>query len=561
MIHGIKISRNAPPISHLMFADDTILFARANTREAENLLLCLNTYEAWSGQQCSKPKSSVLISNNIPADKKKEILQALSIDEVNGEEKHLGNPFIFKRRKRENYVKLKESMLQKLEGWKMKLLSYAGRLTLIKSVAAAMPIYMMSTNKVPISTCRGLDAILRKGEKQNLKGVHHVGADGSSIDFWNQPWIPWLDHNEFKELMDRLKLKRFTVKTIADISIGNEWNKEMVIPIFGEELGNKIMDIPRLPFPYRDRIIWKESQDGVFSVKRAYGVDQRFVTEKECPLCYGDIETSLHLFKECSFAKALWFSGPFPMRIEEYPGESMIDFLCHLIKSFPNCKRSEMITYSGCILDQIWRQRNNCLLSTVNANIDQARYKVLKAFSEMTDACLKEGINEWDRRTLLCTEGITTQMETPVQELKANHVIFTDASWKQGKAGLAAIMVNRSDGKWFFRTQSIVASTAMEAELRAILMALEWAIENNWKEIQILSDSQSITQALSKGVCPPDWKNFNVSLKIISLSKLLISCSFTYINRSGNSYADDLAKNARISSNSVDFVKGRVIPL
>ncbi|MCI23418.1 RNA-directed DNA polymerase (Reverse transcriptase), partial [Trifolium medium] len=50
-IHGVKICRGAPMVSHLLFADDCFLFCRASIDEANHLLKILKTYEDASGQQ------------------------------------------------------------------------------------------------------------------------------------------------------------------------------------------------------------------------------------------------------------------------------------------------------------------------------------------------------------------------------------------------------------------------------------------------------------------------------------------------------------------------------
>lgn len=34
MIHGLRIATSAPPISHLLFADDCVIFTRASVAEA-----------------------------------------------------------------------------------------------------------------------------------------------------------------------------------------------------------------------------------------------------------------------------------------------------------------------------------------------------------------------------------------------------------------------------------------------------------------------------------------------------------------------------------------------
>lgn len=57
LLSGIKISQKAPVISHLLFADDSIVFARANAQEAGCVVDILQTFERASGQKINLEKS------------------------------------------------------------------------------------------------------------------------------------------------------------------------------------------------------------------------------------------------------------------------------------------------------------------------------------------------------------------------------------------------------------------------------------------------------------------------------------------------------------------------
>lgn len=63
-LYGVSLSRNAPVISHLFFADDNMVFACANVREAEFILdMILRKYESLSGQTTNLNKCEVSFSN------------------------------------------------------------------------------------------------------------------------------------------------------------------------------------------------------------------------------------------------------------------------------------------------------------------------------------------------------------------------------------------------------------------------------------------------------------------------------------------------------------------
>lgn len=56
---------------------------------------------------------------------------------------------------------VKSKVLSKVAGWKMRSLSQAGRIVLIKVVATALPVYCMSTFLLPRGWCEDIDRILK----------------------------------------------------------------------------------------------------------------------------------------------------------------------------------------------------------------------------------------------------------------------------------------------------------------------------------------------------------------------------------------------------------------
>ncbi|KAL0001314.1 hypothetical protein SO802_015095 [Lithocarpus litseifolius] len=69
MLNGVSICRGCPMISHLFFADDSLLFCKTSRQECQKLIEVLELCEAASGQKISADKSSVFFSHNTPLDR------------------------------------------------------------------------------------------------------------------------------------------------------------------------------------------------------------------------------------------------------------------------------------------------------------------------------------------------------------------------------------------------------------------------------------------------------------------------------------------------------------
>jgi len=180
LLHGHRVCRSAPPISHLLFADDSIFFCKATMGEARVILGVLQEYEEASGQTVNLDKSNVTFGKGILQEQKDLILQELGMQEVAHQDKYLGLPMHVGRSKRRAFCAIKDRIGKRMAGWMNRLVSWAGREVLIKAVAQAVPTYAMSIFKLPKDLCSSIQAMINRfwwSHDLSKRKIHWIGGD------------------------------------------------------------------------------------------------------------------------------------------------------------------------------------------------------------------------------------------------------------------------------------------------------------------------------------------------------------------------------------------------
>ncbi|KAK0592975.1 hypothetical protein LWI29_028449 [Acer saccharum] len=100
---GFRCSRSGPKLSHLFFADDSLMFSKASDKDCQTIKRVLGFYAKASGQE----------------------------------------------NKRQLFASIRDRIWGKIKGWQSKLFSAGGKEVLLKAVVQAIPAYSMSLFRLP----------------------------------------------------------------------------------------------------------------------------------------------------------------------------------------------------------------------------------------------------------------------------------------------------------------------------------------------------------------------------------------------------------------------------
>ena len=99
-IWGVAIYRNGPQVSHLFFANDSVLFCRATETECKKIMDILAIYERGTGQKLNREKTNIFFSSNTSYPLWARIQHLLGVLAIHQYEKYLGLPTLFGQAKK-----------------------------------------------------------------------------------------------------------------------------------------------------------------------------------------------------------------------------------------------------------------------------------------------------------------------------------------------------------------------------------------------------------------------------------------------------------------------------
>nr|XP_025639110.1 uncharacterized protein LOC112734118 [Arachis hypogaea] len=281
----MTVSRGGPIISHLLFANDLILFYKAKKSQVLHVLDTMATFCRASGMKVNFEKSRAICSINVSRQHKDLFTGISSIRFANSLGKYLGVPLKHGRVTKADFNDVVDKLTNRLASWKGRFLNKAGRICLAKSVLSSIPIYRMQVSLFPSGKL--VWQILMNQEKlwvkimlqkylqnRNLFAIKAMGSSSyiwkpivhtASVlkegfvwevgalykNFWFDSWLhsgPVGARVEFFDICE-------AALTIEDVYRDGVWNLERIYSFIPRDLRKDILSLVHISASGRDWVV------------------------------------------------------------------------------------------------------------------------------------------------------------------------------------------------------------------------------------------------------------------------------------------------------------------
>ncbi|XP_026384858.1 uncharacterized protein LOC113280452 [Papaver somniferum] len=486
-LDGIKVCKNALEMTHLLFADDSILFSKATAKKLQTIKDDLQKNCLASGQEINFEKSSILFNSKIPEHRKAMLASILEIE-----------------------IGIYERSI-----WELPQCS-----KLLKSKSYGDPPSCGCQNLfVAAKTWRCLHAI-----KEIIKPfVSWIVGDGKFIDFWCDKWIPSVGTATPNPLVlydPRIKVSYF----INPIS--TTWDINRLNTHFDNASIQKIINIPLSQLCTPGRRACDLTKDGKFTSKSAYlGING--ITHSPCKnLCLRILKIRVPHRIQIFLWRAA--RNAMPYRTILHTGMPMLSIECarclHPHESVMHALVTCPFASHVC--------RNNLIFQNQKENY---RAVIHKAKAMLLTRKNNHIIN------LATIISLGEKWVPPfLGWIKCN----TDGAYDElsGENGAGYMMRNSFCKASLCATLVFHVQSTEEAEAREIWSGLQKALKEKFTHIIIESDAKNLIDKFSAGYFDGDSRTDAIFKDIQFFSSQFVECIFSFQPRSCNNVAHELAK-------------------
>lgn len=144
-------------ISHLMFADDVMVFFDGTSNSLHGISECLDDFASWSGLQMNPTKTELFTSGI----NRSESAAITSYGFPSGKFpiRYLGLPLMSRKLRISEYAPLMLKLSSRLQSWSAKILSFAGRLQLLKTVIFGTVTFWLSAYILPKGCIKTIESL------------------------------------------------------------------------------------------------------------------------------------------------------------------------------------------------------------------------------------------------------------------------------------------------------------------------------------------------------------------------------------------------------------------